>query len=209
MPSKAMNTFNSLIGKVDQLVDIHKRLQAGRGRRHQQDAIHHAGVVMSIGAWESYVESVLQESIDAMSRNLAAGGVTPLWAQLTFSIAMKDVKTSIAQLNTPNSENVQRLFKESIGFDPWPAWTWNVPRRQWTSVEMRSRLNGWLRVRHGIAHGAGLPTDIAWIRDASGQSKLTLKLLKECRRTIKHLATQTDNALKQFLMTHHGIPAPW
>lgn len=210
MPSNAYQTFEEMIGNVDQLIQIHGRLQAGRGRRHQQEAIHHAGVVMSVGAWEAFVENILREAIRALSNNLhAAAAGTPLWAKLTFDTAMHGVETKIRQFNTPNAENVQRLFREGIGFNPWPYWSWRVGRRQWDQAEMRRRLNSWLRIRHGIAHGTGLPAEITWIHDNNVNPRLTKKLLEECRNFVKRLSEQTDQSLRQFLIADHGIPAPW
>ena len=43
MPSNAHKQFTELMGYVDQLIGIHGKLQQGKGRRHEQDAIHRAG----------------------------------------------------------------------------------------------------------------------------------------------------------------------
>ena len=211
MPSQAFNTFNELIANVDQLVAIHGRVQAGPGRRHEQEALHHAGVVMSIGAWESYVENVLQETIHVLSSQLQGpgGGPAPPWAQLTFAAAMRSVQNKISQFNTPNAENVKRLFEEGIGFNPWPHWSWLEKRRQWNQREMQVRLNDWLKIRHGIAHGAGLPANIAWIKDKNGNPRLNKNLLKECRSFVARLARQTDDAMHAFLVNEYGIVNPW
>ena len=212
MPSQALQTFEFLIENVDQLIEIHGRLQTGRGRRHQQEALHRAGVVMSVGAWESYVESVLLEAVELLSNNLqGAGGAQPAprWAQITFAVAMQSVENKVSQFHTPNAENVQRIFRESIGFDPWPHWSWFARRRQWNGAEMRQRLNSWLKIRHGIAHGAGLPTNIDWIQADNGNPRLTRRLLQECRRFVGRLAEQTDSAMRGFLVNQHGIANPW
>lgn len=212
MPSDAARQFGELIGDVDQLIEIHARLQSGRGRRHQQDALHRAGVVMAIGIWENYVERVLEESIAALENSLTGAGggaAAPLWASIAFGVATHEHRRKISGFNTPNSENVKRLFVDTIGFDPWPHWSWHVRRRQWNSQEMRTRLNAWLRIRHGIAHGTGLPTNVIWIQGNNQEPRLTKKLLKECRDFVSRLVDQTDAALNQFLVTQHGIAAPW
>ncbi len=75
MPSVASQNFAQLVGFVDQLIMIHGRLQAGRGRRHEQDAIHRAGVVMMIAAWESYVERVVLEGFLAIETSAGIASI--------------------------------------------------------------------------------------------------------------------------------------
>lgn len=54
--SNAQSKFMEQLGLVDQLITIHGKLQTGRGRRHEQDALHRAGVVLTVAAWQAYVE---------------------------------------------------------------------------------------------------------------------------------------------------------
>lgn len=69
MPSNAQTQFINQIGYVDQLIAIHRKLQTGKGRRHEQDALHRAGVVMIVAAWESYIEKLVMEALDAIEQN--------------------------------------------------------------------------------------------------------------------------------------------
>jgi hypothetical protein len=212
MPSQSFDKFEDLLGSVDQLVIIHGKLQQGRGRRHEQDAIHRAGVVLAVAAWQAYIEKVLEEGLLHIENHVTApagGAVPPPWATSGFLLRKASIKKSIADFNTPNSENVRRLFKETIDFDPWPAWTWRAQRRNWTSQVLRSRTNDWLRIRHSIAHGFDLPSDIQWIRGANGAARLTLGLLQECRKHFHHLVNKTDHAFSDHLRNQHGIPALW
>ena len=215
MPSNAHKQFTELMGYVDQLIGIHGKLQQGKGRRHEQDAIHRAGVVMVVAAWEGYVEQVLLESFAAMEMDaglvvgVPGAAAVPTWARHTFGLRRTELVNALKQFNTPNAENVQRLMREWMQFDPFPGWSWHVKQRQWDSAEMRRRANHWLQIRHGIAHGSGLPKDIPWIQDPKNRSRLTLLLLKECKRFFERLVLQTDDAFLAFLKTHHGLAAPW
>lgn len=212
MPSQAANTFTASIGTVDQLIRAHSRLQNGRGRRHEQEAIHRAGVVLTIGAWEGYIERVLLDSLALIEANAAGAGVAAIpaaWARHAFSLFRAGIEDAVKQFNTPNSQNVRRLFQSNLRFDPWAHWNWHSPRRQWNSNTMRTRLDDWLRIRHGVAHGSGLPADIAWIHGPHHHPRLTLSLLKDCKNFATHLVKQTDDALRDFLIQEHGLPAPW
>ena len=209
MPSSSFTEFEKLLQTVEQLISIHGKLQQGRGRRHEQDAIHRAGVVLTVAAWQAYVEKVLQEGLSCLENHVTApiaGAAPPPWAVISFRVRAASIKKSIADFNTPNSENVQRLFKDAFDFDPWPTWKWHVSRRSWDSSTFRSRTNDWLKIRHAIAHGDNLPDEIPWIRGKNKVPRLTLKLLKECRKHFHYLAGHTDDAFWQHLEEHHGIP---
>lgn len=203
------------MGFIDQLIEIHRKLQQGQGRRREQDAIHRAGVVMVVAAWEGYVEKVLLEALTAIERDagIVAGAPVPAglpaWTRHTFGIRRTELVNALKQFNTPNAQNVQRLMREWMQFDPFPAWSWHVKARQWDTAEMQKRANQWLNIRHGIAHGSGLPTDIQWMQDAQHRPRLTLTLLKECKRFFERLVQQTDDSFRVFLQVTHGVAAPW
>ena len=207
MPSNAKAQFAIQIGYVDQLITIHGKLQSGQGRRHEQDAIHRAGVVMTVAAWETYAEKVLLEAFAAL---VASGAGGPNWARHILALKSIEVKEAAADFHTPNGENVQRMFKRALEFDPIPSWNWNAPHRNWNPEEMKTRLNAWVKIRHSVAHGGELPTNIQWIKHpATHIPRLNLTLLRECKRFFEHVVDQTDVAFGLCLQNHHGIPAPW
>ncbi|WP_147307419.1 HEPN domain-containing protein [Mesorhizobium denitrificans] len=210
MPSQSAGEYETLIGWVDQIFGIHGQLQQGRGRRHEQEALHRASVVLTVAAWESYVEKILQEALNAISvsyQNTTPSA--PQWSIHAFEMRRAQLNSEINKFNTPNSENVRRLFNDSLGFDPWPAWQWRQGRRNWASSAVRERINNWLNIRHSIAHGFALPAQIIWLAGSNGQSRLTLNLVKECRELFDFLVRETDRAFSHHLMQSHGMPAPW
>ena len=205
--SKALTDFMSQLALVDQLIEIHGRLQVGRGRRHQQEALHAAGVVMTVAAWQAYVEKVMAEAIETIAADMN-GLATPRWSLHAFNLRRAEIDIQIKRFLTPNDEKVRDLCLE-LGLNPWPSWAWNQGRRQWTAAQVRERTNVWVRVRHSVAHGFPLPDNIPWLRNEAGQARLTLTLLKECRRHFVHLAQKTDAVFANHLVTQHQMPAPW
>jgi hypothetical protein len=207
MPSNASKQFAALIKFVDQLITAHGKIQAGAGRRHEQEAIHRAGVVLVVAAWESYAEKVLIEAFGTVVVS-AAGG--PSWASHILKLKEAEVKRTVREFNTPNAENVQRMFQAALDFDPLPFWSWKSPRRNWNSNEMKERLNAWVKIRHSVAHGGDLPNVIAWIKaPGTGVPRLNLPLLKECKCFFEQVVDQTDAAFRTWLINHHGVAAPW
>ena len=121
MPSSARQQFGDLVGFVDQLIDIHGRLQQGKGRRHRLEAIHHAGVVMMVAAWESYVEKVLMEALDAIENEagIAAAGALPVpvpsWAKLAFALRRADIANDVKRFHTPQCGQRSQLADAFVG----------------------------------------------------------------------------------------------
>lgn len=208
--SESLTAFHNQQELVDQLIAIHGKLQSGRGRRHEQDAIHRAGVVLSVAAWQAYIEKVLLEALETISGDLREpGDAAPNWALHNFNLRRAQIKTLIKKFNTPDDVRVRDLLRDAIGFNPWPSWEWRQGRRQWDAKEVRQRTNHWVKIRHSVAHGFALPADIDWLQDANGRPRLTLWLLNECEKHFAHLAEKTDQALSAYLASEYGLEEPW
>jgi len=208
--SKAFDDFQIQLGLVDQLITIHGKLQNGQGRRYEQDSIHRAGVVLSVASWQAYVAHVLVEGLDKIEEDLLDPvTASPQWAIHAFQGRRAVILGAVKRFNTPDDVRVRDLFHDSLGFNPWPSWEWRNRRRQWDEGEMRRRTNSWVLIRHSVAHGFNLPTDIQWLQDVHGRPRLTLHLLRECKNHFTHLARITDNAFELHLRNHHNLPQPW
>ena len=196
------------MSSVDQLIEIHAKIQSGRGRRHRQDAIHRAGVVLTVAAWQAYVEKVAIEALEQIELKIMRdqnGVPTPAWLRASFKFRKPAVAKAVGDLNTPNSQNVRRLLESSYGFDPRPYWVWESPRRNWDTQTFCDRTDAWLRIRHAIAHGNSLPDNLSWIKNTAGVSRLTLNLLNECQRHFRELARKTDKSFISFLRQEYGV----
>ncbi|WP_421857227.1 HEPN domain-containing protein [Oceanicaulis sp.] len=208
--SGAYTAFQDQLKLIDQLIAIHGKLQKGRGRRHEQDAIHRAGVVLTVAAWQAYNEKVLLEAvekIDAAMRDPHAG--TPAWVVQSFSLRRAQIESTVKKFNTPDDVRVRDLFNQTIGLNPWPHWEWKRGPRQWDSKEVRKRTNTWVLVRHSIAHGFELPNDVDWLQGTSGNPRLTLSLLKECRAHFIHIVDLMDAIVGNHLKSTYNMASPW
>ncbi|WP_195821699.1 HEPN domain-containing protein [Roseobacter sp. MH60115] len=204
--SEAREAFINQQGLVEQLVDIHESLQTGRGRRHRQDALHRSGVVLTVAAWQSYVEKVIAEAFHLVSDHMTdPASATPTWAIQSFNLRKAQAKTLIKRFNTPDDVRVRDVFQDTMGFNPWGSWEWRQGPRQWDAPEIRRRTNGWVRVRHSVAHGFDLPDDLDWLKGENGEARLTLGLLNECRKHFAHLVGITDDSFGAFLSNSFGI----
>src|SRR6185369_15332108 len=106
--SDSLIAFTNQLGLVDQLITIHGRLQRGRGRRHQLDALHRAGVVLTVAAWQAYLEKLLIEGLDAIQDDMAGPpNPAPNWARQAFLMRRAEILISIKKFNTPDDVRVR------------------------------------------------------------------------------------------------------
>ena len=68
MPSNALSVhLNQLLGDATELDTIHSQLRTGLpGRQFGLASLNRAAVVISVSAWESYVEELMRESLAAL-----------------------------------------------------------------------------------------------------------------------------------------------
>ena len=205
MASPARLKFETLLDYVAQLLEIHSRLQAGRGRRHRQEALHRSGVVLTVAAWEAFAEDLARNVLDVT-------GPTQLAAphmRRRHEIGHALVRKKVEQLRTPDAANVRSLYRGAFGFDPTARWAWHAPRRQWNSVQVAERLGDWLRIRNAVAHGDVLPPNITWLRGPQGRARLVRNHLEECVAFFRNLALQTEAEVIRVLNGSFGVTPPW
>lgn len=212
VPSNSFTKFESQMEAVEQLINIHRNLRQGRGRRYEQEALHHAGVVLCVASWQAYVEKVLIETVDAIEAHMievVPDEEAPAWALHVFKLQKGEISKAIRKFNTPDSVKVRDLFVDALDFNPWPHWEWRQGPRQWDANEFRRRTDIWIKVRHSIAHGFPLPQDVRWLQDANGRARLTLNRLEECKSHIEQIARCTDGALATYLQDYHHVAVDW
>lgn len=187
----ASNAFSlhlaQLLRDAEELDDAHVRLRTGqRGRQYGLASLNRATVVMSMSAWESYIEELVRQSLEALRPVAAPLGPWP--------VINASVRASLGRFNTPNAENVAELIRNSIGLpDIRDAWNW----QNCTTAQARQRLNDALNFRHQIAHGVNPRPNIVNLYSS------------QLPDFVRRLALCTDNAVRQYLVDTLGVVAPW
>lgn len=188
MPSNAFSVhLDQLLADATELDTIHTQLKTGLvGRQYGLASLNRAAVVISVSAWESYVEELTREALWAL-RPLAP----PLgnWPALSAFVL-----GDLGRFNTPNAQKVADLLKRCLGLtDVRISWRW----RNCTSSQAAALLDRALALRHEIAHGVN-PRPVIHNKYSSGLPDL-----------IRRLALCTDNAVRDHLLTTHGLANPW
>lgn len=188
MPSDAFSLhLRQLLLDADELDDAHTQLRTGGpGRQYGLAALNRAALVMSVSAWESYVEELMRESVQALR---------PPNPPLDPWPALNAYATSLlGNFNTPNPGNVDRLVRSCVGLQAVSnSWTW----QNCTSTQAVQRLSDAMTYRHQIAHGVN-PRPIIH-NFYSSRLPVFFRKLARC----------TDDSVRNHLINVHGVLAPW
>lgn len=202
MPSAAAVNFSRSRGMARLLVAaaVNRPMDSSAVDLHRATCLH-AALAMLVAAWEAYLEHLVKEAQQAVvdSTNTKLSTALSLLAGLTE----KEVK----RFNTPNAENSRALLFAHTGYDAINDW-------QWTSgglngPQTRTRLDEILRIRHSFAHGAAIPTNIAWARSRNHPGTLNVTILRNVDRFFAHLVKKTDQGMARHLSVLFGQPLPW
>jgi hypothetical protein len=169
----ARDEFLAAMRDPNNLIDIHKERNPQRGRRYREPTLNRAVVVLTVAAWQAYVEDLPE----AILRTLEPAKGDPgegLWQLIRAA-----TRSTTGRLNTPNAENT-RVVLRNVGFDPRPGWTWRRGSKLVAPPDAAKLVDEWLSVRHKIAHGADLPDVSVLSRTAKGVPTLTRKDAEKC-----------------------------
>jgi hypothetical protein len=144
VPSNALLVhLDQLLRDATELDTIHTQLRTGLpGRQYGLASLNRAAVVISISAWESYVEELMRESLQALRPTMPALGNWP--ASSAFILG------ELARFNTPNAQNVANLINRCLGL---PNVRTSRAWRNCNSTQAADLLDAALVHRHEIAHG--------------------------------------------------------
>lgn len=188
MSSKAFSQYlDALLKDAEELEKAHGKLRTNKqGRQWGLGALNRGVVVISVSAWEAYIEELVKECLEAMRPPAPPFGV---WPSLNAA-----ARSQIGRFNTPNPDNVRTLLSEAIGIaDVTDSWFWQgtSPKRA------RERLAEALRHRHHIAHGVNPRPTI--------HNQYASRLPEFFRR----LGRCTDGAVRGYLVGTLGVRKPW
>lgn len=188
MPSNAhSNVLQPLLSDVADLIGAHNQGRTGqRGRQWNLAGLNRSIVVMSVSAWEAYVEHVVEEAVDALRP--VAPPLGP-WPALRASVS-----SARGRFNTPNPDNVRGFVRDSLGLqDICASWVW----QRTTANQARERLTQALRLRHQVAHGVHPRPTV----NHAYASRLP--------EFFRRLAGCTDTGIAHYLDTQLGVQVNW
>jgi hypothetical protein len=151
---RARAEFGAAMKDAHNVVFLSAAEQLGRGRRHRAPSLNRAAIVLTAAAWQAFVEDMTTAILSALAVRQGQQGYA------LYNLIKAATKSAVGRFNTPNARNTLALF-DNVGFDPLPMWTFSIgtPPRAHGAQDVSDELDGWLTVRHKIAHGDQLPAN--------------------------------------------------
>jgi hypothetical protein len=185
----ALFDFYVAMRDPESLLRIHREVNKKPGRRWREPTLSRAVVVLTAAAWQAYV----QDTVLAILDDLAIPHGDPGWS--VYKLVSGATKTAVGRFNTADSQRSLELLL-NVGFDPIPAWTFTIgtPARSYSPMIVKNEIDGWLAIRHRIAHGAQLPeSDLLSGRTKSGYSLLRV----DAERCVEFFQVVADKTAKR------------
>lgn len=210
MPSNSYLDFLELLEDVEQLRNTHYAYSKGKRGKKSLGFLTRSSIVMLCAAWERYSENILLECIDkildtdiqanALSKHIkeyisqkvreSKNVIYPIeladngWKNLWRGYAINETNF----LNTPNSGNLNKLFKSFLGIEDFTL-MWHHK-----SIE---KINAFIKTRGEIAHNG---SKAKYVRFST--------LLKNIE-VITENTIQVDYSLSQYLKAEYLITTTW
>lgn len=190
--------FKEVMKMSDNLVAVHRKSGGNaRGKRSRETSLNGAIVLNSMAAWQVVVEGCASVSVKKLKAEIDSAGV--FYSDGFYST----VKNAILTLATPNYDNTLRVIRFA-GFDPKPSWDSIKRPGRSRSMTFQETLDGWLKIRHSVAHGdTAMPTDISHVSKLIGSSTNkrapTLTEAESCMAFVRVAAKATGDGLADHL----------
>jgi hypothetical protein len=199
----AKTRFEATLKPARDLIAIHKDLSTAAGRRERELSLNRGAVVFAVAAWQAFVEQLTQGILNGF----APPPGDPCTG--TYVLRKSYLEGQIRNLNTPDTRKTMALWR-LIAFDPFSAWTFSFDWEKQRSVRRggsiadsatltvggcKAELDGWLQVRHKIAHGdvfPAIPSVTAFVTGSrAGVPRLQRRDADRCVSFFSALVTAT------------------
>lgn len=170
--SKAYDAFNTAMQDVDEIIEIYDLVNRDHPDK-QPEALKRSALIMALTVWETYVEDIFTELVDSYLLGLKGSPV--------YQYIDKKVHNDLKTFNTPNSQNIKKLFEPILNEDVTEAWSWDNfdPKR------VRQTLNKYISLRGDVVHRA--------VCDKQSGHPVKKDDLQKCVRFLRSLVRVMDD----------------
>ncbi|MDF5586119.1 HEPN domain-containing protein [Vibrio parahaemolyticus] len=177
--SQARKEFELAISDSEELITCYDLMNNCENKYQPPEALKRATLIMTLTAWETYVEDIASELIAAKYGMIMGSQVG--------NIIENRLNDHLKTFHNPDSSKTRNLFQEFFGIDVTESWVFG---NYHTAKDTRSALNTWLRKRGEAVHRAQIDKQLPHIvrRDE----------LDKCIRFFRDLVEATDNKLSKI-----------
>lgn len=217
MPSKARKAFDKNFTDIDRLKEL--REQEGgtnRGRRHNLEVLNKSAIVLVTAFWEAYCEDIASEGLQHILDHSEKADQLPIGLRKQLAREVKQANNDLEvwqlagdgwkaylaarmdklkdernrRLNTPKSNQIDELFKNSLGIERISD-DWSLSTKM-KSDGARNRLDEFVTLRGSIAHRG---------KDAESVTK---KMVTDYAELVKKLAAKTGRSVSAHVRKATG-----
>jgi hypothetical protein len=172
------------------------------------EVLKRAGIILTVTAWETLIETILTAQFETRVANASTpddikstfNHVAQAWLDSTKpkppdlaqwtgtswkTLILDRFRRDIAELNTPSSANIRRLFKKYLEVDIISSWKW----QRVSSTVACQKLDRLIELRGDLVHRG---KDYIF----ENKAKALRRQLVEAMNLVTHLAERTAAALK-------------
>ena len=138
MASTSYQAFETAIADAERLLVLFDKLP--QQERQPNEVLKRAALIMTLTAWETYIEAWLNEQL--------CHKISVLKGSFAGDYIQKKLDIEIKRLNNPNSDKVKQLSLEFLQRDITESWVWN----NYQPKTACTQLNSWLSKRGDAVH---------------------------------------------------------
>lgn len=176
--SKAKDNFENAIQDAERILEAYDQLNQIEGREREPEELKRAALIMTLTAWETYVEDIIEERLAADLRSLEGSKVA--------SFITSTLERELRYFHTPNSKNTKGIFERFLHQDVTKNWTWI----DGDAEQAKLKLNHWIKKRGEAVHRS--------VNDTQATHLVSRPDMKKCLTFFKRLVETTDSALDEI-----------
>lgn len=181
--SRSGKDFGVAIQDAEELIQCFDDLNGGEVEA--PEVLKRAALIMTLTAWETYVEDRVEEELTRSLQLLKGSHI----GEYMF----KRLNETLKAFHTPSGRKAQKLFLDFTGVDVTDQWTWNnMPE----SNDVFKALDFWIKKRGEAVHRSAL--------DKQGGHLVTKPDVIKCINFFKELVHATE---RSFELADEGVIA--
>ncbi|WP_160062602.1 HEPN domain-containing protein [Psychromonas sp. L1A2] len=174
--SISLNNFKLAISDAKELAECYDLLNT-KDNISPPEALKRAALIMTMTAWETYVEDIATE-LFTNKFGVLQGCHIGNYLDRQFTLKLKT-------FHNPGSQKTKEIFEEFFGVNVTESWVWNSYQ---TPKQVKQTLDAWLRRRGEAVHRSQV--------DITKPDLIKRNELDKCVRFISDLVERTDKALE-------------
>jgi hypothetical protein len=173
--SQAKDNFDIAIQDAERILDAYDKLNRDRSDNRDPEELKRAALIMSLTAWETYVEDRISEELHKQMKSLEGSQVA--------KFVKNTLEEELKYFHNPNSAKTKRLFERFLFVDVTEGWNWASFDPKMAST----RLNEWIKKRGDAVHRS--------VMDKQAGHLVSREDMRKCVNFFKCLVEATDKTL--------------